>query len=497
MVEIPLLVAYLGVGLAVGTFLVRQWIARRDRPAGGSQAQSGAIGPLDGLRLHKVRASLFEKRLHPAWQRAAVGVGLTDIEESGGSSPWVRGRWGRLEVQLDGYLDEETPGARLTVSGFGHGLSGLRLRCKSSFEPRSEPDDVATGDAAFDDEVRVQGHGPLALAVLDAEARPRLADLLRGQVSIVGQAPATVSALTFDAGVLEVRIDKRDLVARAEKLSDQLAGVLAGVLEVARRLVEPDDVVERMAENLRREPELGVRLRIVGALGKVPPHPAARKALLTARGDRSDEVRLQAAVGLGEEGDQTLAALVRKSTDDPVVARAVALLGDRLPPAEMQAALVRALDTGLGKAARACLEALEQSGRPDSESLLLQALASDDAEIAVAAARALGRVGTAGAVAALREETSIWRPDLRIAARQAIAEIQQRLTGAQAGQLSLAAGEVGALSLAAEPGRLSLQDEPGRLSLSSPEDGRAGLGEVESEPERLGRARLEGEASWR
>ena len=44
--------------------------------------------------------------------------------------------------------------------------------------------------------------------------------------------------------------------------------------------------------------------------------------------------------------------------------------------------------------------------------------------------------------------------------RQAIAEIQARLAGAEPGQLSLAGGEAGALSLAdGEPGRLTLADE--------------------------------------
>ena len=79
--------------------------------------------------------------------------------------------------------------------------------------------------------------------------------------------------------------------------------------------------------------------------------------------------------------------------------------------------------------------------------------------MSVAAARALGRVGTVAAVAPLREAAER-RGDLRSAARQAIAEIQARLAGAEPGQLSLAGGEAGALSLAdGEPGRLTLAEE--------------------------------------
>ena len=109
--------------------------------------------------------------------------------------------------------------------------------------------------------------------------------------------------------------------------------------------------------------------------------------------------------------------------------------------------------------ARACLEALGQRGRPEAEGLLLEALRSEDAPVSVAAAQALGRAGTVTAVAPLREAAER-SADLRRAARQAIAEIQARLAGAEPGQLSLADGEAGALSLAdGEPGRLSLADE--------------------------------------
>ncbi len=484
----PLLVAYLGVGLAVGAFLYRL----RKRSAGGSEEQPGAVGILDGLQLRGVRASLFERRLLPAWQKAAERVGLTQVAESGDPSPGLRGRWARLEVRMEGYLDDGRQGAHLVIGGFGHGEPGLLLRRKTALEPRSEPGDVLTGDPVFDNEVRVQGNAQLALAVLDAAVRPRLAELLRGHVESPGRAPVTVSALTFEASVLEVWIEKSGLVARAEKLSDQLAGVLAGVIEVARRLVAPLDLAERLAENLRREPETGVRLQIVQRLGELPQELAAHKALRAARGDRSDEVRLQAALAVGEEGVETLLVLVRKSKDDGTAARAVAALGERLPPAEAEAALLRALETGLGATARACLEALGRRGGPELERLLLRALAGDDPVVAVFAAAALGRVGTVEAVAALREEASIWRPELRKAARQAIAEIQARLTGAQAGQLSLAASEAGALSLAQnEPGSLSLAEtEPGRLSVHPAAPAQPSPGEAEATeaaPESSGR----------
>jgi hypothetical protein len=80
-----------------------------------------------------------------------------------------------------------------------------------------------------------------------------------------------------------------------------------------------------------------------------------------------------------------------------------------------------------------------------------------------AIAEALGRVGTAAAVVPLRTMASRYPYDLglRRASRQAIAEIQSRLTGATPGQLALADGDAGQLSLADEglEGQVSLAAE--------------------------------------
>lgn len=81
----------------------------------------------------------------------------------------------------------------------------------------------------------------------------------------------------------------------------------------------------------------------------------------------------------------------------------------------------------------------------------------------VAAARALGAgLSLDEATRFLQQALFRDRGELAQAARQAIAEIQARLTSAERGQLSLAGGEAGALSLvtAAEPGRLSLTEAP-------------------------------------
>ena len=86
-----------------------------------------------------------------------------------------------------------------------------------------------------------------------------------------------------------------------------------------------------------------------------------------------------------------------------------------------------------------------------------------DIAVAPAVAEALGKVGTAAAVAPLRNMAGRFPFDLglRRASRQAIAEIQSRLTGATPGQLALADGGSGQLSLAEEglEGRVSVAAE--------------------------------------
>jgi hypothetical protein len=101
---------------------------------------------------------------------------------------------------------------------------------------------------------------------------------------------------------------------------------------------------------------------------------------------------------------------------------------------------------------------------------LLAILQHETADLQVAAAHALGRIGTVAAVPLLQEaaERSPDDQNLRRATRQAVAAIQSRLQGASPGQLSLAGTvDAGQLSLAPdEAGQLSLADDPaGQLSL--------------------------------
>ncbi len=204
---------------------------------------------------------------------------------------------------------------------------------------------------------------------------------------------------------------------------------------------------------------------------------------------------MRAALVFGEEGRGALREMATSAdSEDGQAARAVSGLGAHLTCDEARGILERALESGRRESARAAVEALGRIGGSEVVEPLAAALEAEDDELVVTAAaalgatgnagaegplvaaldrdgptvwpaiaEALGQVGTAAAVAPLRTMAARFQFDLglRRASRQAIAEIQSRLTGATPGQLALADGASGQLSLAEErgEGRVSMADE--------------------------------------
>jgi hypothetical protein len=429
----------------------------------------GLVGAIIAASVAYLVVSERRKAHLRVWSEAARGVGLAEVHETAGGlfeSEALTGFSGALHVRLESYRrGKYENGTKIVITGLGHGTGGLSLRregLSTALEKRFIGErEIEIGDPSFDDEYYVQGQAPLAVAILDSETRRQLALLLRGRVAIAGAQSVDVDPSLGD-GVLEVRVKESGFSGNRERVPR----ILAAVLEVARRLVAPADVPARIAANLRTEPEPGARLRAVLTLSReFPRHPATREALRAGLGDASEEVRLRAGIALGEEGRDTLLHLASApGTADACAARAIAALGKGLPADLAEATLRRALQ-GAGRPllAQSGLEALALLGHAASEALVLDALRSRDEPVALAAARTLGRVGTVAAVAALLEAAERGG-EMRRAARQAVAEIQARLTGAEPGQLSLSAGAAGALSLAdGERGSLSLAEgeEPG------------------------------------
>jgi hypothetical protein len=282
---------------------------------------------------------------------------------------------------------------------------------------RSEPLQVWITDAGSDEWVEVIIEGPEGLPGL--KLRRQLLKLWKREIEIGDEAfdkAFLVEGSARSAGaLLDATLRGQLLRANADCTSLQLGGgqlrvevsekVLARVLRVlfkiVRQLAEPvEDAVHQIAHNARRDREAGVRLFNLLLLAREhPDHPETLEALRTASSDPSPKVRVRMAIEMGQA----------------------------------------------------------------TEPSLLKALQSEESDLRVAAAAALGRVGSVAAVQSLKESAErFWLdPGLRQAARQAIAEIQSRLPGASPGQLTLAGtAEAGKLSLAADPaGQLSLPPE--------------------------------------
>jgi HEAT repeat protein len=432
------------------------------------------------------------------WRRAAEAAGLTNVRmpEFLGVGTSLNGTAGPLTVKIQSYhRGKYEHGARIVVGGLRHGSYALSIRPEgvtTAIEKRFGEREIEVGDPAFDAAAYMQGSPGLIRAIFDPETRRLMRAMLGGALHAEGpDGGRTIDNIRVSVSDDELRVDIRSSpFASTERY---LPSILAQVVDLGNRLRRPDDPAVRIAANIGREPEEEVRLADLRTLSsEFGGHPAAREALLAARADESPAVRLHAAAALGPDGVETLLELASPRFPDGVAARAIGALGPACPLELAAARLGEAREAGRMETALACVERLGASGGAAAvreligtlaeasdtvaaaaaralgtiadaaaESALLAALERDSAELRAAAAAALGRLGSPQAVAPLRAAASSHRldGDLRRAARQAIAEIQSRVTGASPGQLTLAEDQAGQLSLAEE-------DRRGRVSMA-------------------------------
>jgi hypothetical protein len=343
--------------------------------------------------------------------------------------------------------------------------------------------------------VYVQGSDPVARAILDARTRALLLPLFAGRLRYEGnESPGLQVEVTVVSG--ELRVVFRPLFV--ETLHRQLRDVLGALRLVAESLRTPADVPGRIALNNQSEPEWKVRVANLRCLAETFANArATQEALRAAAQDERLEVQLAAARALpANEGRALLVDIAsREWADDACAAEAVGALGDGFPAEKALATLTHALRSRRISTASGCLarlgntrnerfveplgkvlavekgplalaaaRALGALGATSAEAPLLEALVRREPDLEVAVVEALGQAGSAGAVLTLKDlqERKDTDRQLRSAARQAVARIQSRLVGASPGQLSLASGEAGQLSLADEDpkGRLSLPEPP-------------------------------------
>jgi HEAT repeat protein len=424
----------------------------------------------------------------PLYATAAAACGLTDVETGGGPGRRrLDGRSGPLRVRLEeNALGEDDEPRQYETRIMIERIEGavpitLRRERRGFLQRDLSSREIEIGDKAFDDDFHVTGPHVFVRALLDGQTRRSLRALL----------------LEIDLEVDRGGLGGALRVTMPWPLHEwALARILGLMLDVARRLERPPDVARRLADNARLDPLPEVRLQnLLTLVREYPERPATDEALLAACADTSDWIRVRAATALGERGRTTLFEVaLRDPPDDAATAQAIAVLGDRLTHERVSGILGRALRARQPGTVRACLDALASrgdeaveeiarvmsvekgelavaaadalgaTGCPSAEPPLVAALARDVAGLPVAVARALGRVGSAAAVASLKDaEARAGDADFGRAARQAVAEIQARLPGASPGQLSLAGDEAGKLSLTEdERGRLSLKPDPPR-----------------------------------
>lgn len=368
-----------------------------------------------------VVASLSE---HPAWE--AVADELVRALRP-------------LETEVRAYRDEnEEVGIMILVRGVD---PAFRLRSTGR-----TTGDVEVGHLGFDQQFFVQGATAMVRARLDGPTRDALLELVRRTLRD-GQ-------LTVADGQLRAMVPP----GRYASLSDPVDGVPL-LAQAARRLAAPIDEIAELAKNARQDSVSGVRvLSLRTLLREYPQHATVDPLLRQLAKDADAEVRLEAATALGDEGVADLNALVADtSVEDDLAARAAASLGPRMDAGIARSTLRRARARRRLAVARACAAALGLHGDPQDEPLLLAlAVEESDEPLRLAAVRALGQVGSAQVVPSLADLAGSGSPDLRRAAREAIATIQSRLHGATPGQLSLGADGAGHIALA--------DDAAGRLS---------------------------------
>jgi hypothetical protein len=441
-----------------------------------------------------------------AWRYAAEAAGLTHVTISTalGLISKLTAKAGPFSVRLEKYArGKYEHGTRIVIGGLRHKPGELSFRREglgSALDKVIGLREMELGDPEFDDLVYLQGSPELARALFDEETRRTVTRVLKG----FHQAPRSRAVELGDGARTALADDELsiELPERGWSFGDrQRASVaLPALLHIAALLAKPNDIAARLAQNLERDPLEAVRLANLNALlERYHKHPRAREALeKAAREDASEEIRLRAALAVGTQGWNSLLAIASNMhSDDLHAARAIAGLGHHLSTEQALGILAEARRAGRLATAQACLERLSRRGGAEMIALLADILNSEGDALAAVAARALaatgepaaeaplidalerhfsaellevvarelGRIGTAAAVVPLRQASDRERDGhFRRAARHAIAEIQARLRGAAPGQLSLAAGEAGQVTLTeddAARGRVSLDDEDG------------------------------------
>lgn len=348
-------------------------------------------------------------------------------------------------LRFESHRALDGPGPCVVAEGACPRLTVAAARTRSA-DALAYAASLETGDPDFDRRYEVLGPPAIVHAILDPAARAAIVELA---------SRSGVVALAVVAG--EVQVFLRPAAAYPVLVET----IAADAIALAARLATPGDAPARLARSALGAARPEERARLLHVLARHhPDHDATLAALRAACADPSAEVRLLAGQALGAEGRAVLAALAAADdTADTVAAHAVDALRGALPATDPVPLLSRG-----PLLARACVTSLARGvaeglvGHDAAESAIAVALARPEPAVRAAAIEALATAGGASAVALLEDAAARAGGDLRREARSAIAAIQSRLVGAGHGQVSLADGVSGQLSVARDTGDLSLAD---------------------------------------
>jgi hypothetical protein len=402
------------------------------------------------------------------WQKAATMLNL-ELSTDFDGQPTLTGNRANLAILVSEEFQISAAGGsgrftRIRVSGkaVGRQVTLADARSARVFHDGPLVDRPLTGDAVFDERVRVRQAHAVSNAMLNASTRQLLTRLL-------------------DKGGLAVQRPHLCLLVRGglDEMASFWSPTLEQCLEAAQRLsLSADGALEALIVMAESDPVEEVRWRSLEVLAAQFPESdagqRAAQALLTAS---DPEMRLAAAKRLeGPAAGECLLNLVSSEGCIPGKVRADALAHlldaylstdqggvialaaqSELEPLRQVAAEAMARPPHVARVARLLEQDSAGGGAlTAATSAALVAMLSSGADGGpLAAARALGAVGTREAVEPLLQLAKKLAPGqgLRTAARDAVRQIQARL----------GAGGGGGLSLASSVGL------PGALSLPSPE----------------------------
>jgi len=343
-----------------------------------------------------------------------------------------------------------------------------------------------TGDPEFDQLYELE-LGSKTVAYLNKRARQALISLARSEAFCVDVSSDMISLSTEGPSFSAKQI--RKAIAQAMVFNDEI--------------LRPGSLTEIVAGNIAQTSNPHIRLTNLKILvNSCPDDPDAQTILEATVADQNYDICLLAATHLKVDSSKHLIKILEDGDDDQV-GRAISLLIRRGSLESSRVlrealtrrkhivlimdALARVVDLKAVDAIvsilheddmnyddkRAAYDALSKLAPEKVKHLFLDLLDESDHELLTIAARALGSCGTVDDVERLhRAMENATKKSVRRSLEQAIAEIQSRIEGADAGWLDVADsdGQVGALSLeeAKQGGEISVSEQgPKDTSLSS------------------------------